>query len=139
MTITDLGSLVPPGTVPGAGAGALDAPVTFSMAAKGRVLYLGVGDGAMAEVLAVQPGSSLADDPAFKLAGQRGLANSKATMYVAVGTAVDTVKGLLPSDVAAKWATDYAPYVGPLQALGISVSMDQSSNRSRLVLTVSNP
>ena len=109
MTITDLGSLVPPGSVPGMGTGALDTPVSFSIASKGRVLYLGVGPGAMADALAVQPGSSLADDAAFKLASQRGLANSKATMYVAVGATVDMVKGLLPSDVAAKWATDYAP------------------------------
>ncbi|HEX3265748.1 MAG TPA: DUF3352 domain-containing protein [Candidatus Limnocylindrales bacterium] len=139
VTITDLGSLVPPGSVPSLGTGALDTPVTFSIAAKGRVIYIGYGDGAMAEVLAVQPGSSLADDAAFKLAGQRGLANSKATVYVAVGATVDMVKGLLPSDVAAKWATDYAPYVEPLQALGVSVSMEAATNRSRMVLTVSNP
>ena len=93
----------------------------------------------MADALAVQPGSSLADDAAFKLASQRGLANSKATMYVAVGATVDMVKGLLPSDIAAKWATDYAPYLEPVQALGLSVSMDAAANRSRMVLTVSNP
>jgi hypothetical protein len=139
ITVTDLGGLVPPGSVPGVGSGSLDTPVTFSIAAKGRILYLSVGDGAMADALAVQPGASLADDPAFKLAGQRGLANSKATMYVAVGATVDMVKGLLPSDVAAKWATEYAPYVEPLEALGITVSMDAAASRSRMVLTVSKP
>jgi hypothetical protein len=139
VTITDLGALLPPGSVPGLDTGSLDAPVTFSIAAKGRVLYLSIGDGAMADALAVQAGASLADDASFKLAAQRGLANSKATMYVAVGATVDMVKGLLPSDVAASWATEYAPYVEPLQAFGISVSMDPSANRSRMVLTVSNP
>lgn len=139
VTVTDLGALVPPGSVPGIGSGALDSPVTFSIAAKGRVIYVSVGDGAMADALGVQPGASLADDAAFKSAGQHGLANSKAMAYVAVGATVAMVKGLLPSDVAAKWDTDYAPYVAPLQALGISISMDASTNRSRLVLTVSNP
>jgi hypothetical protein len=139
ITVTDLGSLVPQGSVPGLSTGALDAPVTFSIAAKGRVVYLAIGDGAMADALAVQAGSSLADDAAFKAAGQRGLANSNATMYVAVGATVDMVKGLLPSDLAAKWATDYAPYVEPLDALDVSVSMDTAATRSRLVLTVSKP
>ncbi len=139
ITITDLGGLVPPGSVPGLDTGSLDSPVTFSIATRGRILYLSVGDGAMADALAVQPGASLADDAAFKLAGQRGLANSKTTMYVAVGATVDTVKGLLPSDIAAKWATEYAPYVEPLEAFGITVSMDAAANRSRMVLTVSKP
>jgi hypothetical protein len=58
---------------------------------------------------------------------------------VAVGATVDTVKGLLPSDFAAKWATEYAPYVEPLEAFGITVSMDAAANRSRMVLTVSKP
>jgi hypothetical protein len=139
VTITDVGSLVPPGSVPGLTTGTLDTPVTFSIAAKGRVIYLAMGDGAMADALAVQAGSSLADDAAFKLAGQRGLANSKARMYVAVGATVDMVKGLLPSEVAAKWATDYAPYVEPVEALEVTVSMDPAATRSRMVLTVSKP
>jgi hypothetical protein len=139
VTITDLGALVPAGSVPGLSTTTLDTPVTFSLAAKGRVLYLSIGDGAMADALAVQAGSSLADDAAFKLAGQRGLANSRVTMYAAVGATVDMVKGLLPSDIATKWSTEYAPYVEPLEALGLTVTTDAAANRSRLVLTVSKP
>jgi Protein of unknown function (DUF3352) len=139
VTVTDLGAIVPPGSVPGVDPGALDTPVSFSIAARGRIIYLTVGDGAMAEVLAVQAGSSLADDAAFKVAVQRGLPNSKTTVYAAVGASVDLVKGFLPPEVASQWATEFAPYVDPLEALGVSVSMDASATRSRLVLTVSHP
>jgi hypothetical protein len=93
----------------------------------------------MAEVLGVQAGSSLADSAAFKLAAQRGLANSKTTFYVAAGTTVDLVEGLLPPEVAAMWTSEIAPYVDPLEALGFSVSTDAAATRSRLVLTVTQP
>ena len=138
VTITDLGSLVPPGSVPGMDSGALDTPVTFSIAGRGRVIYLTVGDGAMAEVLAVGAGTSLADDAAFKLAAQRGLANSKTTMYVAVGAAVDLVQGFVPADAASEWA-EIAPYVAPLEAFSFSVSADSAATRTRMVLTVTHP
>ena len=139
VTITDLGGLVPPGTVPGVDTGTLETPVSFSVAARGRIIYVTIGEGAMAEVLAVGAGSSLADDAAFKLAAQRGLANSKTTLYVAVGASVDLAQGLLPPEIASQWATDIAPYVDPLEALGLSVSTDASATRSRFVLTVNQP
>ena len=139
VTISDLGAIVPPGSVPGVDTGTLDTPVSFSIAGRGRIIYLTVGDGAMADMLAVQAGSSLADDAAFKLAGQRGLPNSRTTLYVAVGATVDLVQGFLPPEIAAQWATEFAPYVDPLEALGFSVSMDPSATRSRFVLTVNQP
>jgi hypothetical protein len=139
VTVTDLGSIVPPGSVPGVDAGALDAPVSFSIAGRGRIIYLTVGDGAMAEVLTVGAGTSLADDAAFKRAAQRGLATSKTTVYAAVGTTMDLVQGLLPPELASEWATTFAPYVAPLEALSVSLSTDAAANRSRMVLTVSQP
>jgi hypothetical protein len=139
VTVTDLGSIVPPGSVPGLDTGSLEAPISFSIAVKGRVILLTVGDGAMAEVLAVGAGSSLADDAAFKLAAQRGLANSKTTLYAAVGATVDLVQGLLPPEMVGQWTNEIAPYVDPLEALGFSLSMDASATRSRLVLTVNQP
>ncbi len=139
VTVTDLGSFVPPGSVPGVDTGALDAPVSFSVAARGRVIYLTIGDGAMAEVLAVQAGSSLADDAAFKLAAQRGLANSRTTLYAAVGATADLAQGFLPAEIASQWATEFAPYVDPLEAFGVSLSIDPSATRSRMVLTVNQP
>lgn len=138
VTITDLGSLVPPGSVPGVDTGTLDTPVSFSIAGRGRVLYLTVGEGAMADVLAVGPGTSLADDADFKLAAQRGLAGARTSMYVAVGATVDLVKGFIPAEAAAQWA-ELAPYVDPLDALGLSVSSDAAGTRTRMVFTVTRP
>ena len=125
--------------MPGVDPGAIDAPISFSLAAKGRTIILTIGDGAMAEVLAVGAGSSLADDPAFKLAAQRGLQTSKTTVYATVGATVDMVRPLLPAEMLTEWDTELAPYVAPLEALGVSISTDAAANRSRLVLTVSNP
>lgn len=139
VTVTDLSSIVPPGSVPGVDTGTLDTPVSFSLAARGRIIYLTVGDGAMAGALGVQAGSSLADDAAFKLAAQRGLANSKTTLYVAVGATVDLVEGVLPPEIASEWTTELAPYIDPLEALGFSISTDASASRSRLVITVNQP
>lgn len=139
VTITDLGAIFPPGSIPGVDTGTLDTPVTFSIAGRGRIIYLTVGDGAMGDVLAVQAGSSLADDAAFKLAAQRGLQNSRTTLYVAVGATVDLVRGFLPPEIASQWATEFAPYVDPLEAFGFSVSMDPAATRSRFVLTVNQP
>jgi hypothetical protein len=92
----------------------------------------------MAEVLAVQASSSLADDATFKLAAQRGLANSRTTLYAAVGATVDLVQGFLPAEISSQWA-EIAPYVDPLSAFGVSLSMDPSATRSRMVLTVNQP
>ena len=138
VTITDLSGLVPPGSVPGVDTGTLDTPVSFSIAGKGRFIYLTVGDGAMAEVLGVGAGASLADDAAFKLAAQRGLANSKTTMYVAVGATVDLVKDLIPTDAATEWA-ELQPYIDPVEAFGFTVATDPAATRTRMVLTVNHP
>jgi hypothetical protein len=138
VTVTDLGSLVPPGSIPGVEPGSLDTPVSFSIAGRGRIVYLTIGDGAMADVLAVTAGTSLADDAGFKLAAQRGLANSRTTFYAAVGAGVDLVKGFVPAEMASQWA-ELAPYVDPVEAVGLSVSTDPSATRSRMVLTVNHP
>jgi hypothetical protein len=138
VTVTDLGSIVPPGSVPGVDTGSLDAPVSFSIAGRGRIIYLTVGDGAMADVLAVTAGTSLADDAAFKLAAQRGLANSRTTFYAAVGTGVDLVEDFVPAEMASQWA-ELAPYLDPVEAVGVSVSTDPAATRSRLVVTVNHP
>jgi hypothetical protein len=138
VTITDLGSLVPPGSVPGLDTGSLDTPVSFSLAGRGRIVYLTVGDGAMEDALGVVASTSLADDPAFKQAAQHGLSNSRTTVYAAVGASVDLVKGFVPPEMASEWA-ELAPYVDPLEAVGFSVTTDPSATRSRAVLTVSHP
>ena len=138
VTITDLGSLLPPGTIPGT----TDLPtgeLTFSIAAKDRVVYLAIGGGTIEKVLGVQAGASLADDPGFKQATARGLANSQATMYVAAGAAIDFVEPFLPADVAAQWATDIKPYVDPIQSFASWTTSDANGMRFRSVLTVTQP
>lgn len=139
ITITDLGSLVPPGTVPGLDQIPVTGPIEFSVAARGRVILVTSGEAAMTAVLNVQPGASLADQAPFKLAQQRGLANSRTSIYLAAGATFALVKGLLPAETVATWNSDIAPYVDPIEALSLSVTGDPAVNRSRLVITVSQP
>ena len=139
IRITDLNSVVPPGTVPGLDQVPVTGPIEFSIAARGRVILVTSGEAAMTAVLNVQAGASLADQAPFKKALERGLANSRTSVYLAAGASFDLAKGLLPAETVAQWETDIAPYLDPLEALSISVSDDAAVTRSRLVITVSQP
>jgi hypothetical protein len=138
ITIADIGSFVPSGTVPGASMPPTG-PVTFSLAAHGRTLILTTGEAAMTAVLGTTAGSSLADQAAFKQAAARGLANSQTTVYVGVGATIDLVKGFLPADELARYQADVAPYLDPLEAALISATSDAAGSRSRIVITVTKP
>jgi Protein of unknown function (DUF3352). len=138
VTITDLGALVPAGTVPGLTIPATG-PISFSIAAHGKVVLLTSGEAAMTAILNVAAGSSLADDATFKLAGQQGLANSRMTVYVAAGASIDLAQGFLPADALAKFKSDVLPYVDPLSSVSISAAEDATGTRSRLIIAVVKP
>ena len=108
VTITDLGGLIPPGTVPGLDAIPATGPISFSLAAHGAVVVLTTGEGAMTAILNTTAGSSLAANAAFKHAGTRGLQSAQFTVYLGVGATVELVKGFLPADQLAKYQTDVA-------------------------------
>ena len=139
LTITDLGAVIPPGTVPGLEIPPMDEPISFSIAARGRAVVLTFGDGAMAGVLNAGAGSSLADSAAFKQAAARGIVNSQATMYVAAGATIELAKGFLPADELAQFQANVAPYLDPLEAVLMSATSDATGARSRVVITVTNP
>jgi Protein of unknown function (DUF3352) len=139
ITINDLGSLLPPGAIPGGGLPSATGPITFSLAAHGRTLILTTGEAAMTTVLGTAAGSSLADQAAFKQAAARGLTNSQTTLYLGLGATIDLVKGFMSADELAKFQADVAPYLDPLEAVLISATTDASGSRSRIVITVSKP
>jgi hypothetical protein len=134
VSIADLGSLVPPGASPGAEIPSTG-PISFSIAAHGRIVLVTSTPAAMADVLAVQPGKALADEAAFKLATQRGLTGSRTSVYVAANAALEVVKRFLPADQAGEW-TKYAPYLEPIEAIGVTTTGDAAAHRSRVVITV---
>jgi hypothetical protein len=138
LRITDLGSLIPAGTVPGLDSIPVTGAVEISVAARGRVIVVTSGEAAMPALLNVQPGASLADQAAFKRAGQRGLPNRRTSVYLAAGAGFDLLKELAPAETA-NWDSDIAPYVDPIEAAAISISGDPAASRSRLVITVSQP
>lgn len=139
VKITDLGALVPPGSVPGIGEIPVTGPISFSLAARGRAVVLTFGDGAMAGVLNAGSGASLADDAGFKQAAVRGISNSQVTMYVAVGASLDLLKGFVPPEELAEFEANVAPYLDPVEAVLISGTSDATGFRSRVVITVTTP
>ena len=114
-------------------------PISFVVAAKGKVILLATSQAAMTSILDVTTGNSLADDPTFKLAGQHGLANSRTTLYVAAGATVGLVQRLLPPDQAASFTSDVLPYLAPLQSVSSTATEDATASRSRFVILVSKP
>jgi hypothetical protein len=138
VTINDVGSLLPSGAVPGLSV-PTTGPVSFSMAARGKVLYLTSGAATMTSILGVAAGSSLADDATFKLAGTRGLANSRFSVYVAAGATLDLVSGFLSAADVARWQSDIKPYVDPLESVSITSTADSTASRSRTVISVTKP
>ena len=142
VTISDLGSLVPPGQLPPGVAVPDDAVVEFSIATKDRAILLAAGPGEsfMTAALTVQPGAGLADAAGYRAATSRALPNSQATVYIAIRDIVGLVEPLIPADSRAQWDTEIKPYVAPFQALSMSSSADGTgSGRSRITITVTNP
>lgn len=139
VTITDLGAVVPPGSVPGLEELPLDGPISFSIAAKGRVVLVTIGDEAMPAILTAAPGGGLVDQAAYKQAAARGLANSRSTIYLGVGSGLDLVKPFVPAEELAKFESDIAPYLDPISSILVTASDDGTTNRSRIVITVTKP
>jgi hypothetical protein len=141
VVITDLGALIPPGTLPDGVEPPAGGTLEFSIAAKGRAILVGVGEGFMTGLLNVQPGSSLADQAGYKHATQRGLASSRTSVYAGVPAALDLLEGFLPEEIRTQWASDILPYLEPLEAVSVSISIsgDAAANRSRFVVTVKQP
>jgi hypothetical protein len=142
VTISNLGSFVPPGQLPPGVALPDDAVVEFSIATKDRTILLaaGAGETFMTAALTVQPGAGLADAAAYKAATSRALPSSQATLYVAIREIVGLVEPLIPAEAQAQWATEIKPYVAPFQALSMTSAADGTgSGRSRVTLTIRNP
>lgn len=140
VTITDLGGLIPPGTIPGIDeVPAMDEPISFSIAARGRAVIVTFGADAMAGILSAGPGANLVDAAPFKQAAARGIANGQTTMYVAAGATIDLLRGFLPPEELAQFNTEVAPYLDPLDAVLITADSDASGARSRIVISVATP
>lgn len=140
VSITDLGSLVPPGQLPPGVAIPDDAAIELSIAAKDRVILLSAGESFMTAALTVQPGAGLADAAGYRAATSRALPNSQTTVYVALRDIVGLVEPLIPADARAQWDTEIRPYIAPFQALSMTSAADPTgTGRSRLTITVTNP
>jgi hypothetical protein len=140
VTITDLGGLIPPGSIPGVDQiPPMDGPISFSVASRGRAVMLTFGDGAMADVVNSGAGNNLVDSAAFKQAAARGIANSQTTTYIAAGAGIDLVRGFLPPTELAQFDAEIAPYLDPLEGILITANNDASGARSRFVISVATP
>ena len=136
VTITDIGALVPPGSVPGLGDIPATGPISFSIAGKGKALLVTSGEGAMTALLNTTAETSLAANAAFKQAGTRGLGNAGTTVYLGVGASLELAKGFMSADQLATFQKDAAAYVEPFEGFLVQASSDSDGNRSRVVITV---
>ena len=139
VTITDIGALIPSGSVPGMGDIPVTGPISFSFAANGKVLLVTTGEAAMTALLNTTADSSLAANAAFKHAGTRGLANAGTTVYLGVGATLELAKGFLSADQLATYQKDAAAYLEPLEGLLFQAASDADGTRSRIVITVVKP
>ena len=139
VTITDLGKLVPPGSLPGGEQVPSTGPISFSLAAHGRAVVLTTGEAAMTAILNVKAGGSLVDQPRYKQALTRALASSRFSLFADVRAGVALAETLVPAAELAQWQSSIKPYVDPIESLMITGSTDASSGRSRFVITVSQP
>jgi hypothetical protein len=140
ITITDLSSLIPPGTIPGStDLPSMTGPVSFSIAAHGKALLVTTGEEEMTAILSLPAGTSLADNAAFKHAATRGIANARTTIYLGVGATIGLAKGFMTADELATYQKDAAPYIEPFEGFLLQATSDAAGNRSRMVITVSTP
>ena len=131
LTITDLGALT------GGAAGVpTTGPVQVSFAVKGRALMVGVGDGAVAKLVNVQAGSTLADDAAFKKVAARGVSPSATTVYVAIPKLVALLEANVPASDLTEWNTSIKPYIAPFEALYFVSEADGDLAESTAILSV---
>jgi uncharacterized protein DUF3352 len=140
ITINNIGALVPQGQLPPGMSIPPDAKVSFSIAAKGKVILLGTGESFMTAVLTVQPGAGLVDQDRYKRATARALPGSQMTMYLGLHDIVAFAETSLPADAKARWESELKPYFAPFEALSITAATsDGSSGHARFTLSVGNP
>jgi hypothetical protein len=110
----------------------------ISMAAHGRVLLIGTGEGFIKRLAEVTDASSLPRTAAFQHAMNRGYSPSAVTAYVSAAAGTPLVERLLTSDQLARWQSDIKPYVAPFEAL-LATSTTTGLPRARFVITVVQP
>jgi Protein of unknown function (DUF3352) len=136
VTIADVGALIPSGSVPGGATLPTTGPISFSIAANGKVLILTSGEAAMTALLGATADSSLAANAAFKHAGTLGLPTAQTTVYLAAGAGLELAKGFLSADQLATYQKDAAAYLAPLEGVLFQAANDANGSRSRIVVTV---
>ena len=144
VAITDLGSLIPPGTHAGWRGPDLpaDARSRSRFAAKGRVIYLGVGDAVDDRRSCTSSRrSSLADQAVLQAgAAERSLDGSPHGACTSPCASAVELASVSPGrDAWPSRTSDIKPYVKPIDSASISTTSEASGTRSRLVITVSQP
>ncbi|MES2208817.1 MAG: DUF3352 domain-containing protein [Chloroflexota bacterium] len=139
ITRVDLGDLesllsglgVDPG-VTGSGA-----RFAFSLAMRGDVLLVGVGEGVIERVLDTTSGSSLSASATYRRVIELAGSPNDAEVFVAIDGLLRWVESSLPSALDGNdWTTELKPYVEHFAGFGASTLTTETGGRSRLVITV---
>ena len=140
VSVSDLGSLVPPGQLPPGMELPPGATIEFSVATKGQVLLLGAGESFMNAVLTVQSGQGLVDQDVYTRATSRALPGSLLTMYVGIRDIVALAETSLSGQDLSRWQADLKPYFAPFEAISVTSSATtDGGGHARISLSVGNP
>jgi hypothetical protein len=141
LTITDPGALLG-GLAGGSGLpgspNATGGPIELSLAAHDRVVVLTTGEATMTKLLGVTSATSLAQAPAYQRAIARGLSAPRSQLFANVQGGLALVEALLPKEEQAK-LEELDPYYEPLESAFFTTSSDAAGERTRLVVTVTQP
>lgn len=128
------------GALAGGVTGSAAVPLDLSIAAKDKYVLLGIGQNAMAKMLAPKAGTDLAEDAAFKRALTRALPNPQVLVYVAAGATLDLVESAAGALGAPGMTADIKAYLDPFEGLIYTTVGDGLHGGSlRFALTVANP
>ena len=125
--------------VPGGAAGIPPVAIDFAIAAKDRVVIVGIGEGIVPKILGVKAGASLADDAAFKRAITRSLPNPQSLLYVAAGASLEWLESVAVPQGAPAIPADVKAYLDPLEGIVFSATGDGTRGSARFAFTVANP
>jgi len=147
VTTIDLGDLSSLIGQAGAGAGGqlggLPIPsnlhVKLSLAVRGKLVLLGGDEGFARDVLGVQAGQTLADDPVYKRSLARGAASNLGQVYVAGAALRQLANQVIPADQQPRWQSDILPYAAPIDAVLVTTTLENGLSHVKIVVTVSTP
>ncbi len=139
VDLGDLGTLLGGlGIDPGVDPGVLgpDARLSFSLAARDDVLFLGIGEGTLERILDTTIASSLSSTAAYRRVIELADSPNDVEIFVAIDGLISFAETYLPAEGLDTWKRDLKPYLEHLAGFGGTTLITTTGGRARFVITV---